>query len=306
MGQTWQTANGTSLTTPITTVTNAALIHDYLSEGLLVYLKDIQYDAQGQPVIMYLTSDEWVPGPDGNPHQYHIAHFDNGAWEIKDLFTVDHNYDHGELTIEDDGTWRIIAPSIDGPQAYATGGEMAMWVSNDEGDTWRMIRELTYDSDYNHSYSRQPLAPNDDFYAFWADGNGYELSQSRLYFTDKDGTGVWQLPYDMTADFATPELAYDPIITSIPGDANEDGVVDGSDATILANYWQYGVGMTNPDATWAMGDFNGDGVVDGSDATILASHWQEGTPPPAAVPEPSTVIALITLLLAGFTLICRR
>ena len=81
----------------------------------------------------------------------------------------------------------------------------------------------------------------------------------------------------------------------IPGDANKDGFVDGSDATILANYWQYGVGATNPDATWEMGDFNGDHVVDGSDATLLASHWQEGTPPPAAVPEPSAIF----LILAG-------
>ena len=31
-----------------------------------------------------------------------------------------------------------------------------------------------------------------------------------------------------------------------------------------------------PDATWEMGDFNGDGVVDGSDVTILAGNWQYG------------------------------
>jgi hypothetical protein len=295
MGQTWQTAGGTSLTTPVTTVTNAALVHDYLSEGLLVYLKDIQYDAEGQPVIMYLTSDEWVPGPNGDPHQYHIAHFDDGAWEIKDLFTVDHNYDHGELTIEDDGTWRIIAPSIDGPQAYATGGEMAMWISNDEGDTWEMIRELTYDSDYNHSYSRQPFDVNEDFYAFWADGNGYELSQSCLYFTDKNGTGVWQLPYDMDTDFATPELAYTPKYIGIPGDANQDGKVDASDATILAGNWQ-----AYP-ATWEMGDFNGDGKVNASDATILAGNWQYDATN-TVVPEPSILISLIALLLAGFAM----
>ena len=79
----------------------------------------------------------------------------------------------------------------------------------------------------------------------------------------------------------------------IPGDANRDGQVDGSDATILANYWQYGVGMTTPDATWDMGDFNGDHIVDGSDATLLASHWQEGTDPLTVVPEPSTWILLL-------------
>ena len=92
----------------------------------------------------------------------------------------------------------------------------------------------------------------------------------------------------------------------IPGDANRDGYVDGSDATILSNYWLYGVGMTSPDATWEMGDFNGDHIVDGSDATILASYWLEGTPPLSAVPEPSTVALLLSLAAFGLFGMRRR
>ena len=74
----------------------------------------------------------------------------------------------------------------------------------------------------------------------------------------------------------------------VPGDANMDGKVDGSDVTILAGNWQLQSG-----ATWAMGDFNGDGRVDGSDVTILAGNWQYGTSGTAtAVPEPSTSVLL--------------
>ena len=81
----------------------------------------------------------------------------------------------------------------------------------------------------------------------------------------------------------------------LPGDANGDGKVDGSDVTILAGNWQAGVGDPNPETiTWEMGDFNGDGQVDGSDVTILAGNWQAGVnPESAAVPEPSTVALLI-------------
>ena len=298
MGQTWTTADGTLLTTPVTTVSNAALVHDYAAENLLVYMKDIQYDADGQPVIMYMTSNGWESGPEGDPRMLHVAHYDEGSWVIKDLFLSDHNYDYGQLTIEDDGTWRIIAPTDPGPQVYATGGEMVMWVSEDEGYTWSAIRDLTYDSEYNHTYAKQPVDANDEFYAIWADGNAYAPSESCLYFTDKNGTGVWRLPYDMDTDFATPELAYTPIVNAIPGDANEDGVVDGSDVTILAANWQYGVNMENPDATWWMGDFNGDGVVDGSDVTILAGNWQYGVDAgSASVPEPGTLALLCWLLL---------
>ena len=116
----------------------------------------------------------------------------------------------------------------------------------------------------------------------------------------------YTLEYLTTGDLAGYTLLTVMAIEPGLGDANCDGQVDGSDATILANYWLYGIGMTNPDATWEMGDFNADHVVDGSDSTLLASHWQEGTPPPTAVPEPSTVIGLITLLLAGWALVRRN
>ena len=50
-----------------------------------------------------------------------------------------------------------------------------------------------------------------------------------------------------------------------------------------------------------MGDFNGDGKVDGSDVTILAGNWQAGVnTATASVPEPSTIIGLLVLALAGF------
>ena len=82
----------------------------------------------------------------------------------------------------------------------------------------------------------------------------------------------------------------------VAGDANGDGKVDGSDVTILAGNWQKGVndGLT---ATWAEGDFNGDGKVDGSDVTILAGNWQYGVEASSAsVPEPSTIILLVSAL----------
>ena len=111
---------------------------------------------------------------------------------------------------------------------------------------------------------------------------------------------------DYTLEYLTEgELAGYTVLTvgtvSIPGDANGDGLVDGSDVTILAGNWQFGVddGQT---ATWAMGDFNGDGQVDGSDVTILAGNWQYGVEAAAtAVPEPGCVALLLMLVLAvGF------
>jgi len=295
LGATWTTAGGTVLTTPVTAVNNAALVHDYESENLLVYLKNIQYDADGDPIIFYLTSNDYLPGPQGDPRMFHTAHWSGSSWVIKDVFTTDHNYDYGPLYVEDDGTWRIIAPTDGGPQDYCTGGEMEMWVSHDEGTTWELIRELTYDSDYNHTYARQPRNAADDFYAFWADGNAYAESDSCLYFTDRLGTGVWKLPEYMERDFAQPELAYIPIGAPVAGDANGDGAVNEDDAAVLAAHW----GQADW-ATWADGDFNRDGRVNAADAAILTANWGYGHSAEGngtSAPEPSTMILLVGVLL---------
>ena len=91
----------------------------------------------------------------------------------------------------------------------------------------------------------------------------------------------------------------------MPGDANLDGKVDGSDVTILAGNWQKGVddGLS---ASWGEGDFNGDGKVDGSDVTILAGNWQAGvTAVAASVPEPSMIVLLLAAI-SGLCVIRRR
>ena len=78
--------------------------------------------------------------------------------------------------------------------------------------------------------------------------------------------------------------------TGVPGDANCDGVVDATDASILAANWlQSGKG-------WIDGDFTGEGTVDEKDATLMASNWTGSSPD--AVPEPSMLLLLMGLAAA--------
>ena len=55
-------------------------------------------------------------------------------------------------------------------------------------------------------YVRRPVNAHPGFYAFWADGNPDAFSRSHLYFTNQDGSQVWQLPYDMDQMQARPRL----------------------------------------------------------------------------------------------------
>lgn len=174
----------------------------------LVYLKDLNFDAAGRPVILFLTATGYESGPKHGLRPWFTLHWTGRDWQRRVFTTSDHNYDHGSLYIEPDGTWRIIAPTDPGPQPWTTGGEMVLWTSRDEGATWDRRKPFTHGSPFNHTYARRPVNAHPGFYALWADGNPLEPSESRLYFTDRDGSHVWRLPERIERDFAKPEIAW--------------------------------------------------------------------------------------------------
>ena len=92
--------------------------------------------------------------------------------------------------------------------------------------------------------------------------------------------------------------------TQLPGDANLDGKVDINDLTIvLAHYNQTGM-------TWIQGEFTGDGTVDINDLTIVLAHYNQSLASSAgslaSVPEPSTAVLLVALLMGAVLSLRRR
>jgi hypothetical protein len=205
MGKTWTSVDGQALKMPLSDIKSPSLVRDYQSEKKLVYLNDLNFDQDGNPVILAVISNDYRPGPQGDPREWTILHYKNGQWQSRIVCTSSHNYDMGSLYIEKN-LWRIVGPTEPGPQKYGAGGEMALWESHNEGATWKKVRNLTHNSQLNHSYARRPLNANPDFYAFWADGNADKLSESRLYFTNRKGNKTWMLPYEMKEEFAKPIL----------------------------------------------------------------------------------------------------
>jgi hypothetical protein len=80
---------------------------------------------------------------------------------------------------------------------------------------------------------------------------------------------------------------------TLPGDINNDGLVDVADY----NIWAANVGKTG--ATWLQGDLNGDGLVDVADYNI----WAANVGKTAATPEP---ISMIILAIGGGFVALRR
>ena len=135
-----------------------------------------------------------------------MVRWDGQAWQVHEIAPTTNNYDMGSLYVEPDAALRFIGPSEPGPQRWGTGGEVAVWTSQDRGRTWTKTRDVTRDSPRNHSYVRRPVDAAEEFYAMWADGNWYTYTRSYLYFTNRQGDRVWRLPYAMDQTHASPEL----------------------------------------------------------------------------------------------------
>ena len=199
MGKIWTTVDGKILQTPLTDIHTEALVKDYGKENELVYLNDLNFDEEGNPVILAVISRDFKPGPNGDPREWMVIHWKNKKWNFNKVCESTHNYDMGSLYIEKNH-WIVIGPTEAGPQRYGTGGEMALWESRNEGKSWEKKKMLTQNSPRNHSYARRPLHAQDDFYSLWADGDADQFSMSKLYFCNKRGQ-VFELPYNMEKNF---------------------------------------------------------------------------------------------------------
>ena len=204
-GKTWHSADGKPLTLPLTQPENAALVQEYRSKGLNVYLKDIRYDENDRPLILYITSKGYESGPKNNPRTWTIAAWTGSQWVTRPVTTSDNNYDMGSLWLTEDGAWHVIGPTETGPQPYNPGGEVAHWVSKDRGQTWKKVKQLTVASERNHTYVRRPVNVHPEFFALWADGHGRKPSESNLYFCDRDDN-VYVLPREMKESYEKPQL----------------------------------------------------------------------------------------------------
>ncbi len=196
-GNSWKTVNGQAVTLPLQSRDNPALIKDFVSDGLNCYLLDIALDSKLRPSILVISSKGYEAGPGNAPRLWRFFRHDGSRWNDNTVTESDSNYDMGSIFFENDRQIKIIGPTIDGPQAYNPGGEIAVWSTADGGKEWKLEKQLTSKSNYNHTYVRRPLHAHKDFFAIWADGHGRRPSESYLYYSDSNGK-VFRLPRHFT------------------------------------------------------------------------------------------------------------
>ncbi|MBN2217305.1 MAG: autotransporter-associated beta strand repeat-containing protein, partial [Pirellulales bacterium] len=229
----------------------------------------------------------------------------------------------GAITVDSGGAFApgaVIGSATTGAAAWNAGGKYLFEINDADGtagtnwDKWNITGNLSIASspftiavttlagatagemaDFNNTSSYSWLLAEttgtiSGFGNLDLDASGFQndLAENGYLYLSQSGT------YKMLYLNYSPTGREERSVGFVPGDADQNGVVDGDDALILANYW----GVAN--ASWSMGDFNGDDVVNAADASLLAAHWGQtmvGESQP--VPEPGIFAGLAVLAVAG-------
>ena len=122
---------------------------------------------------------------------------------------------------------------------------------------------------------------------------GQAVIPSRTDQLDIDGNNV--LDFEDVTRWLSDAAQWNGLASSYQlGDANLDGVVDGTDFGL----WNAHKFTSN--LQWDQGDFNGDGATDGSDFNLWNAHKFTSSDADSGVPEPSGgVLAYVGMLLLG-------
>ncbi len=178
-GRVWRRSDGSAYDLPIAE-DDAEKLYDSGTRG--VWIKDIQMDPAGNPMILFL---------EGEVETFHawwkIARVVPGGWEIVDVTESDHMYDAGAIMVFGEGDIRIWGASGDN-QPHEDGGEIEQWRSADGGGTWTFSRRLTDGSRYSHNHVKPVMGHRDgpgDVRALWSYGDSRkppETEDVRLYY----------------------------------------------------------------------------------------------------------------------------
>jgi hypothetical protein len=201
-GKTWTKADGTPVSIPVTEVDDPCLVREFFSKGENVYIKDVTFDENGNPIALYISGKGHQPGPENGLKDWQVIYWNGKEWENHKVTTSDHNYDTGSIWAAEK-KWTVIAPTENSPQSWGCGGELVMWESANKGKTWKHVRQITKNSLRNHNYVRKVVNGVDPFKYFWSDGNPDEPGKSQMYFGDSKGN-VRKFPYEMTSDKQKP------------------------------------------------------------------------------------------------------
>lgn len=191
-GRTWHRSDGSDYSLPIGEDT-AEKLYDCGQRG--VWLKDIQLDAAGRPLILFLDAEV-----ETFASRWLVLRQTEAGWRTSEIGVSDHMYDDGGLVYLGEDDIRVYAPTT-AVQPREDGGEIEEWQSVDGGVTWANTRHLTAGSLYSHNNVKvvfgHELSPG-DLRVVWSYGDSNyppETTEVRLHAYGEGWTGPTEVSF---------------------------------------------------------------------------------------------------------------
>ncbi len=175
-GDSWHRSDGTPYRLPIDQ-TQAEEIYDSGEHG--VWLKDMQIDPYGKPLILLLDADCATYAS-----RWKVTRRTEGGWKVADVAESDHMYDNGAMVVVGEKDYRLYGATTTS-QPYEDGGLIDEWQSVDGGATWKRLRTLTPDSPLSHNHVKAVVGGTPEFRVFWSYGDSVSPPKTRdvqMYF----------------------------------------------------------------------------------------------------------------------------
>jgi hypothetical protein len=227
---------------------------------------------------LFIDPGEWLGGGQFRPGDYHLL-------PTAPVIDAGHNSACPLLTEDIDGDNRVIDGDGDETPIVDIGADEYQWVLARPTPDWMRFEDVHVafiDGDIHVFLTAAPASvpgdPNPTVeYLFEspagacrAPASGWQNSNEHVVTDVVERTWYSFRVKARNADQPPAETSSSPmyIVSTWPGDLNQDGAVDQADLGNLLAAW-----MTSED-----GDIDGDGDTDQSDLGILLAHWGEGCP----------------------------
>lgn len=182
-------------------------------------------------------------GPYGIPHEFVV----NGA--VGDTFHAGRDRTYFDIVVDDDSLQFNYAP-----------------LNDDEERDWDDSVLSLAPTIHNGIAIDLPASVSFENISINAETNMEDFDASRFSFTKRQLQVDWTLLKFTKATKVSFDIVVVPELNVLPGDANNDGVVDLEDINTIRDHF----GEVGP------GDLDGDGIVDAADLALLLGAWGAG------------------------------
>ena len=148
----------------------------YVNTDSSSHINDFAIGGDGTPFILF-NEGPWSQAALPAPGEWKLARRSEAGWVISSIAPCNHLFDRGCLLVDRAPHLRAFLPA--GKDLH-DGGEMIEYSSEDNGLTWELSDQITWNSGLSHNYAVRVLGAAQDFQVFWSFGSSEPCGSSAM------------------------------------------------------------------------------------------------------------------------------